>query len=254
MGLAPLRIARVGRVAMIPTIAQVTPHQIPGPGHWPAIAAIGLAFALGSIPFGLIVARLRGIDIRAHGSGNIGATNVGRVLGLRWFFVVFALDMLKGLTPVLLFGARTGALGRVDLPASLAWAWMGVVVAAVLGHVFSPFVGFRGGKGVATAIGALLGAFPILAVPAFAAALVWGVVFRSFRYVSLASIAAAAAMPIAVPLWLVLAPRVGSGAPSAHAWSSALTISMVLAALVIYRHRSNIARLRAGTEPRASRR
>jgi glycerol-3-phosphate acyltransferase PlsY len=239
---------------MIPGLAEIAPHAMVVPGLWYAVAGVVVAFALGSIPFGLIVARMRGVDIRAHGSGNIGATNVGRVLGLRWFFVVFVLDMLKGLTPVVVFGASTGAMGRVDLPAPLAWAWMGVVVAAVLGHVFSPLVGFRGGKGVATAIGALLGAFPLLAMPAMLAALVWGLVFRSFRYVSLASVSAAAAMPLAVPLWLSLAPRTGAGVPTSHAWASALTISTALAVLVIYRHRSNISRLRAGTEPRATRR
>jgi glycerol-3-phosphate acyltransferase PlsY len=217
------------------------------------LAAVAFAFFLGSIPFGLVVARMRGVDIRKHGSGNIGATNVGRVLGLRWFFVVFFLDMLKGVMPVLLFGAWSGALGRMDLPASLAWSWMCVVVGAVLGHVFSPWVGFRGGKGVATALGALLGAWPLLGAPVVLAAVAWGVVFKLFRYVSLASVSAAVAMPIGVLAWLLLAERVGAGEASPGAWASSLTISISLAMLVIWRHRSNIARLRAGTEPKARR-
>ena len=209
-----------------PLAASLAQSTLAPPSLAQAVGAIALAFLLGSIPFGLIVARLRRIDIRKHGSGNIGATNVGRVLGLRWFFVVFALDMLKGMTPVLIFGIGTGAMGRMDLPASLAWSWMGVVVGAVLGHVFSPWVGFRGGKGVATALGALIAAWPVLGVPVVFAAVVWGAVFRSFRYVSLASICAAIAMPAGSLAWLALAPHAGAGGASASAWASSLTISI----------------------------
>ena len=125
---------------------------------------IPAAFLCGSIPFGMLIARARGIDIRAHGSGNIGATNVGRVLGRTWGVAVFALDVCKGLAPVLVAGAALGTLGHIAAPARDAWLVLATAAAAILGHVFCPWLRFKGGKGVATSLGALAGVFPVLTI------------------------------------------------------------------------------------------
>ena len=149
------------------------------------------AFLAGSIPFGLLIARAKGVDIRKHGSGNIGATNVGRVLGRRYFFLCFALDLLKGLLPTLAMGAALGALGAFTMSMHDAAWWLGAAVASILGHVFCPWLGFKGGKGVATGLGALLGVFPLLSVAGGVATVVWILAMLLWRYVSLASIIAA---------------------------------------------------------------
>ena len=190
------------------------------------------AFVLGSIPTGYLVARAKGVDIRQHGSGNIGATNVFRTLGKPLGILVFFLDALKGFAAVWLarhFG------GESD--------WTGIIagVAAIAGHNYTPWLGFKGGKGIATSAGVLLALMP-LAVLAIAA--VWAALFFATRYVSLASIGAAAALPVAVAaLWFT--GRDGN--------APLLGFSVLIAALAIWRHRSNIQRLLAGTEHRFSR-
>lgn len=185
---------------------------------------IPFAYLLGSIPTGLLLARAcGGIDIRATGSGNIGATNVYRTMGKKIGLMTLLGDCLKGLLPVLL----VRALGMDD-------AWIAAVgVAAFLGHVYTVFLGFKGGKGVATALGVFLGASPLSVLLAL---VIFGVVLWKWRYVSLASITAAASMPVIVAL-------VGS---------TRLTIAMTsfIALLVIYKHRENLQRLRAGSESR----
>ncbi|MEZ6242723.1 MAG: glycerol-3-phosphate 1-O-acyltransferase PlsY [Phycisphaerales bacterium] len=209
----------------------------------PLLLFIPLAYLVGAVPFGVLIARAKGVDIRAHGSGNTGATNVGRVLGFRYFLLCFLLDMGKGLAPTLAAGLTAHAAGRWDVAPTDAWLWLAVAAASVLGHMFSPFLGFKGGKGVATGLGALLAVFPILTLAALAAALVWGLVFALRRIVSLASIAAAIALPIATGVVV--------GAREAFTWPAAapfLTVSSALALLVILRHRANIARLLAGEE------
>lgn len=206
---------------------------------WPIIA-----FLSGSIPFGLLIARAKGVDIRKHGSGNIGATNVGRVLGKPYFYLCFSLDMLKGLLPVLGAGWALGALGEFVVPASVAYWWLGSMICAVLGHVFTPWLGFKGGKGVATALGALLGVCPLLAIPGAFVFLVWFVLLKATRYMSLASMIAGITLPGFITAicvernvpWRDAAPFVGVG--------------ILLALLVIWTHRANIKRLQAGTEPR----
>ncbi len=201
------------------------------------------AFLLGSIPFGLLIARARGVDIRAHGSGNIGATNVARVLGLRAGLACFALDVLKGLAPTLTFGLAHGLVGRYDLAPSEAWAWLGVFAAPVLGHMFSPFARFRGGKGVATSLGSLLGVFPALALPALGALIVWITVFWRWRMVGIASCAAAVVLPILTIASFALAGHARAGVPM-------LIVTGLLALIVLIKHRGNISRTLAGTEPR----
>ena len=195
----------------------------------PAIA-LG-AFLIGSIPTGYLVARARGVDIRRHGSGNIGATNVLRTLGKPLGIFVFAIDALKGFLAVWI--AKSFGTGS-------AADWLGIIaaVAVIAGHNYTPWLGFKGGKGIATSAGVLLALSPwtVLVIT-----LVWFVAFKATRYVSVASIAASVAVPVSIgALWM------GGIAGSAPLFGFAVVIS----ALAIWRHRSNIRRLREGTEPR----
>jgi acyl phosphate:glycerol-3-phosphate acyltransferase len=185
------------------------------------------AYLVGAFPTSYVAGRLaRGIDLRQHGSGNLGATNAFRVLGWRAATPIFLADMLKGFVPAWWFPLLDGG------GASPLWA-LAYGTAAVVGHVFSVFVGFRGGKGVATGAGVFLA----LAPAALAGALiVWGVVVYASGYVSLASILAAAMLPV-----LVLVT--GADLP-------VLVLSLVLATFVIHAHRANIRRLMRGEEHR----
>lgn len=197
-----------------------------------------LAFWLGSVPFGLLVARSRGIDIRQVGSGNIGATNVHRALGKRAGIAVFVLDVLKGLLPavaVRLAYADYGPIALGDYALSAKEAAFLAGAAAMLGHMFSPFLRFRGGKGISTALGAALGADPVVALLAFT---VFAGVVASTRYISLGSL-------VAVPAAVVLAWWFDSGWVLIGAFA-------LLTVFVYVRHSGNIARLRAGTESRFS--
>lgn len=206
---------------------------------------IVLAYLAGSVPFGLLVGLSRGIDPRKSGSGNIGATNVGRLLGGRFFAIVFTLDLLKSLIPMLaagvvIHGSRQPA---VQDGWKIYLLWLAVGFAAILGHMFSIFLGFKGGKGVATSAGVMVGLYPYYTLPAAFAILLWLGVFLAWRYVSLASMIAAAAFPVlyiavgVVMRWPVLAEQLP------------LTIFAVfVGVLIVVRHRSNLSRLRAGTE------
>ncbi|MBL0927726.1 MAG: glycerol-3-phosphate 1-O-acyltransferase PlsY [Phycisphaerales bacterium] len=207
----------------------------------PWIGAVAVAYIVGSIPFGLLVARARGIDIRQHGSKNIGATNVGRVLGKRWGQLVFALDALKGAAPVVGLGWWLGYLGAPEAGAGRAGQWLAVAIAAVLGHIFPVWLRFKGGKGVATGFGAMAGLWPVVTIPAFGALLAWLVTLRATRYVSVSSCVAAAALPV-----LVAVTRPGAPWPY-------LALTGGVAALVVFKHRANLARVRAGTEPKVGR-
>ena len=192
------------------------------------LTALG-AFLLGSIPTGYLVARTKGVDIRQHGSGNIGATNVFRTLGKPLGVFVFMVDALKGFAVVWLAGRFGGASD---------WAGIIAAVAVIAGHNYTPWLGFKGGKGIATSAGVLLALMPwaVLCI-----AIVWFVVFKVSRYVSLASISAATALPVAVAaLW---SAGCGGNGPL-------LGFSVLISALAIWRHRTNIQRLRAGTESR----
>lgn len=208
------------------------------------------AFACGSVPVGYLIGRARGIDIRRHGSRNIGATNVGRVLGRPLGFACFALDALKGFVPVAAFGWFHAALGRAFVEPALLWAWLGVMACAVLGHMYTPWLGFKGGKGVATGFGALAGVWPIMGVPVLAAFMVWALVVKATRYVSLASMLAACIIPVAVAAFPRCASGLGFDTRSDQiAWPGVI-VGGLLAALVVFKHRANIARLMAGTEAR----
>ena len=195
-----------------------------------------VSYLIGSIPFGVFAGRLAGIDIRQHGSKNIGATNVLRTLGKKYGIAVFLADALKGLVAVRLAVWLAGAdpFYRSSL---------GIVAAVfvVIGHSFPIWLRFRGGKGVATSGGACLGLLP---VPTSIGGLIWIVVFLAFRYVSVASIAAIVSLPLVV--WL-LSDRGNS--PNYLMFG----FSVFIAVLVTWRHRENIVRLTRGTEPRFDR-
>lgn len=224
---------------------------------WPAF--ILFALLSGSVPFGLIIARSRGLDIRKHGSGNIGATNVARVLGLKLGLLCFTLDVLKGLIPTLIAGGVMhllhGSIVPRPIPRDQAWWWLAVVVACILGHMFSPFIGFKGGKGVATGLGGLLGLWPYLGVPALGALILWVIVAAIWRYVSLASCLAA----LSLPGWVFVSSRLaavradqgnGTAVPDMLPF---YLVTIAMGVLVVIRHRANIGRLWAGTENRMGR-
>ncbi len=212
------------------------------------------AYLIGSIPVGVIIARSRGVDIFKAGSGNVGATNVGRVLGRGFGRLCFGLDALKGAVPVLITGLITGVLGHGadELTQAQMWLWLAVALATVLGHIASVFLKFRGGKGVATGFGALLAMWPLLTAAALAALFVWYVALRLFRYVSLASIIAAASLPLSCALLSVRTTTTDPWADFVHA-SPPFIVTGALALLVVYKHRANIGRLRRGEEPKVRR-
>ncbi|WP_372806625.1 glycerol-3-phosphate 1-O-acyltransferase PlsY [Pontiella sp.] len=188
------------------------------------------AYLFGAVPFGLLVAKTQGVDIRAQGSGNIGATNVFRVVGKGWGIFTFTLDALKGFIPAFVF-PRLGAL--VVEGYSEDWGVLFGLV-AILGHTFPVYLKFKGGKGVATSAGLLLGVAPLAVGVGF---LCWLATVLISRYVSLASIVAA----------LVCAATVWVQGDKGLVVNVALTL---LAVLVVWLHRANVKRLLNGTENR----
>ncbi|MGP1311009.1 MAG: glycerol-3-phosphate 1-O-acyltransferase PlsY [Phycisphaerales bacterium] len=217
------------------------------------VLALLLAYLVGSIPFGLLIGFARGVDLRAHGSGNIGATNAIRVLGKKLGALCFALDVLKGLLPTLLLGVWLGVAGKTLPSVGAAFTHLGLAACAMLGHIFPVWLKFKGGKGVATGFGAMLGVWPQMTLPALGALAVWITAAAATRYVSLSSILAGLCLPLFVLLGAAVAGarRNDLAIPDAvlGAWPY-WSVALLLAALVIVRHRANIARLRAGTEPK----
>jgi glycerol-3-phosphate acyltransferase PlsY len=210
------------------------------------IILLTASYLLGAIPFGLLIARSHGIDLRKVGSGNIGATNVSRALGKKWFYVCFFLDMAKGLLPMLL----ATAWGLVDKNVSLGQLgmWLAVGCAAILGHVFPIYLRFKGGKGVATSLGVVLGLWPYYTQSGLIAFAVWLVIFLIWRYVSLASIVAAMMFPVALTILIVLNPQ----------WQINTLWPLYVPAiglplLIIARHAENIKRLLEGSESKIGR-
>lgn len=193
------------------------------------LAAVGASYLLGSIPTAfLLVQRLKRVDVRTVGSGNVGATNVARVAGLKAGALVFAADVAKG------FVAATWLTSWL-LPSASDAQRLAVGLAAILGHCFPVFLRFRGGKGVATTIGVLVGAAP-LAAGVFL--LTWGACYAIGRYVSIGSLAAAATIPVTQQL--------------AGAEGQAVGLGAAIALLILVRHHGNIRRLLRGEEHRAS--
>ena len=203
-----------------------------------AVLLVG-SYLLGSIPFGYLAGRLVGIDIREAGSGNVGATNVLRVLGKRYGYPVFALDVLKGFGAVKI--SMLMAPGRPPEWNSSEIVGILAAMSSILGHLYPPWLKFKGGKGVATSAGALLALTPVATLIGVA---IWIIVFWLTRYVSLASITATVVLPIVI---LVVSPR-DQNNRKPLVYSSAC-----VAAVVIWRHRSNLSRLMRGTEPRFTR-
>ncbi|MEM7417541.1 MAG: glycerol-3-phosphate 1-O-acyltransferase PlsY [Gemmatimonadota bacterium] len=194
-------------------------------------AYLGLAYLLGATPTSYWVGRaVHGLDLREHGSGNLGATNAFRVLGWRSALPVVLVDIAKGFVPAALFAGWAG----VSFPWSLAYG-----VASILGHMFSPWVGFKGGKGMATGLGVFLALAPVASGIGLA---LWLALTFGTGYVSLGSIAAAAALPALI-------------AVTPHEGGMALVYGTIpLAAFIVWKHRANIERLRNGTENRFGRR
>lgn len=203
------------------------------------LAILLIGYFLGSIPNGFLAGRIAGVDVRQHGSGNIGATNVLRVLGKPWGFAVFFADAFKGFVAVrlalLLVAHAPGAAEYSEFYAILAAA------ACVFGHAFPVWLKFKGGKGVATSAGAIFGVMPIAAITIF---LVWLMIFQTTRYVSFASVIAAMALPVAIAVLIRMGKTQGV---------VLFYFSVAMTALVVWRHRSNLVRLRNGTEQRFTR-
>jgi len=201
------------------------------------------AYLLGSVPFGLIIAKAHGKDLRSIGSGNIGATNLSRALGKKWVFLCFGLDVSKGLVPML--AATLLYCSQPNIRGLLLALVVGC--AAVLGHIFPIYIKFRGGKGVATSFGVALGLWPYYTICAVSAIAVWVVVVWRWRYISLASMTASIAFPVSLVLVIMLTPSWDL----ANLWPL-LTAASVIPIMVVIRHRGNIKRIIAGTESKIS--
>ena len=217
-----------------------------GPVWLLAIACPVVAYLIGATPFGMILAKMHRVDLRAVGSGNVGATNVGRALGRKWGILCFFLDMAKGLIPTLLAGMALGVQGGQAPAAGVQGIWLSVGVGCILGHIFSFYLKGRGGKGVATSLGVVLGVFPYFTWAGLMAFGLWIVVTAVSRYVSLGSVVAAVVFVPAV--LLVNGFRMGFAAT----WTlwPMLAFATAMAILIIIKHRGNIGRLLRGEENR----
>ncbi len=200
------------------------------------------AYLIGSVPFGYLAGRIRGIDLREHGSHNIGATNAVRVLGKAWGIPVFICDFLKGYVPLLLMKLHLGGDATALDTTQMLWL-LGVMFALVLGHTYTCFLGFKGGKGVATTGGCLFALSPTVGCSALG---MWILVMLLTRYVSLSSIMAGFAM-MASAMWVFW----WSHGECNMADTLVLSLLLLIFVLVIIKHRSNIVRLCQGTEPKA---
>ena len=181
-----------------------------------------VAYLLGAVPFGFLIARGKGVDVTKIGSGNIGATNVSRAIGKGWATLVFLLDMMKGFVPV--FCARSLS--------DHEWVWYLVGLTAIAGHCASPFLKFKGGKGISTSLGIVLGGSPIIAAVGFA---VFVIALLTTQYVSVTSI-------VSVGSSVVIGALLQD-------WTY-VGIGSLLFLFVLFTHRANVRRLRDGTEPK----
>jgi glycerol-3-phosphate acyltransferase PlsY len=197
------------------------------------------AYLLGSVPFGFVIAKAHGKDLRAIGSGNIGATNLSRALGKKWAYFCFCLDVAKGLVPTLVAGRLVSAVPNI----SELFLWLAVGCSAVLGHIFSIYLKFHGGKGVATSFGVALGIWPYYTICAAISFIVWIFVTLIWRYISLASIVASITFPVTLALLVI----------TKNNWDFTtfwplFTVALGIPVMVVARHRENIKRIIEGTE------
>ena len=201
-------------------------------------ALIIVAYLLGSIPFGILIAKAHGKDLRTIGSGNIGATNVARALGKKWAYTCFALDCLKGLLPMLIAKTLTEPLNVAKLS-----LWLIVGCAAITGHIFPVYLKFKGGKGMSTCLGVVLGLFPYYTLPGIISFAIWALCLLLWRYVSLASIISAVIFPFSLIVAILL--------QDSWAFSSLwplIVVALVIPAIVVIRHVENIKRLLEASE------
>lgn len=207
----------------------------------PFLSLILFAYLLGAVPFGFLIAKAKGKDLRLIGSGNIGATNATRALGKKWGVICLLLDVLKGLLPMLL--VPLSGFIKQDSESLQLVLWLLVGCAAVLGHVFPVYLKFKGGKGVATSLGIVLGLWPYFTLCGIGAFLIWLITLLIWRYVSLSSVIAAISFPVTLitftiffeswkiqQLWPLIAAATG------------------MALLIVLRHKTNIKRLLEGSE------
>lgn len=208
-----------------------------------------IGYLSGSVPWALLIGLANGVDIRTVGSKNVGATNLGRTLGKKFFWYGFLLDAAKGFVPViavaLLTRSGNGTAGT-GLP---SWGPLLTAMACVIGHTYPVWLKFKGGKGVATSFGVLLGIWPIYTLGALAGGLVFIAVFMVYRYISLASIVGTISFTLTAA-GLALLPESPFYVPHAADAYPLVAVAAVFTLLIIARHRANIARLLAGTEPK----
>jgi glycerol-3-phosphate acyltransferase PlsY len=221
--------------------AAITMGVMPEAGWYIAVL---VAYLVGAIPFGLLIGLMRGVDIRQLGSGNIGATNLGRAVGRTWGLIGFFLDVAKGAIPVVVIGWLFGWLGESALSAGQVTQWLIVAMAAMAGHIFPIYLRFKGGKGVATGLGVMLGFWPMLTLPAIGALLTWVIFVGTLRYVSVASVVGACVLP-----GYFLVAAIVNGWSLVELWPLLVATSL-MAFLVIVRHISNLRRLIEGAESR----
>ncbi len=195
-----------------------------------------IVYLFGSIPWGFILGKMKGIDIREHGSKNVGATNVNRVLGKKWALVCFLLDFLKGFIPVTIV---THLITVEILSKDAIYAVIIAAFAAFAGHVWTIYLGFKGGKGIATIAGIIVALAPLSFVISM---VIWTIVFYSTRYVSLASIIASSVLPLSAYLL--------SKYEIYPLEDTVLGLLLLLAHLAVFKHKDNIKRLLKGTENR----
>jgi len=205
-----------------------------------AVVLIIISYFIGSISFAMLIAKIHGIDLRAIGSGNLGATNLARACGKKWAYICFALDVLKGFVPVL-------AAKLLIIPASpsaaLLTVWLAVGIAAIFGHIFPFYLKFKGGKGVATSFGVVLGIWPYYTIPGLIVFVLWASIVLIWKYISLGSVIAAAVFPIV----MIILTGILKDWYFSILWPLILA-AVVLCSLVIFLHRGNIKRLLDGNE------
>lgn len=214
---------------------------------WPT--AVVVSYLLGSIPFGLLLGKIKGVDLRTLGSGNIGATNALRQLGTTIGIACFILDVGKGVLPVLLAGIWLGTLNSDGFTSTQAWWWVATACAAVTGHMFSVYLRFRGGKGIATTFGAMLALYPFTTIPALLSLGIWILSLLITRYVGVSSCIAVISLPLLIA-WRAVQDN------DSNAWvtvSPFLLLTSLLMLVVLVKHRGNISRTLAGVEPRIGR-